>query len=662
MHGIKHIVAVPPGFKPKSAMKFYRQVMFTLRIEAQLFVRFPRLLLASLLVICLPALYASIYLASVWDPAARAGALPVGLVNLDKGVAYHAEVFNAGDQVAANLRRKQTFGFVDFADEAKARAQVRAGTLAFALIIPADFSSNAIPGHEAGGGKLVVYTSEGNNYESALIAKDFARELGHDVNETLNQRRWQLVLLKTAGSQRNVDQLRSGVEQLRHGAHELRGGVNQLAVGTQQSAGAAQRLAQGVDQVTAGMRQLGSGVRTLDAKHPRNSDLDRLRAGAEQLAAGQTELGNGLTALQNGSQQVRNGVAAFKEEAHGSLLVPSRVSDGVDTLFDGIVQLDDGLKTATDAQGKLEDGAAKLSGGVVALTTGVHAMNAGLRTMASKLPDDALLDELDNGASALANGALSLANGTGKVRTGAERLEAGLGLLASSLPVTVDGPEGSAEGLANSVKPVLEVDARVPNSGSAFAPNVIPAALWLGAGVAAFLIHLRVLPNHAQLFFPTAQLTGKIAIPMLVVLLQAALVYLMAVHGLHIQIAEPARFALALALSSVTFLSIVFALTRTLGDAGKAIAMILLALQLSSSGGIMPVELSGDLFSKISPWLPLTWVVRAMKATMFGAYGGDWLQPMKVVALTGLLALCCACWLGRWRYLQPALVRPTVDF
>ena len=105
-----------------------------------------------------------------------------------------------------------------------------------------------------------------------------------------------------------------------------------------------------------------------------------------------------------------------------------------------------------------------------------------------------------------------------------------------------------------------------------------------------------------------------------------------------------------------------YALTRMLGDAGKAIAMIFLAVQLSSSGGVLPVELSGDLFSSLSPWLPLTWVVRCMKATMFGAYEGAWLHPLLVVGLSGVTALCSACWLGHWRYMQPAHVRPVIDF
>jgi len=173
---------------------------------------------------------------------------------------------------------------------------------------------------------------------------------------------------------------------------------------------------------------------------------------------------------------------------------------------------------------------------------------------------------------------------------------------------------------------------------------------------------LRVLPKHAQHFSRPAQLLGKLLIPLGLVLSQAGLVYLTMVSGLHIHIASPLHCSVTLALASATFLCIVFALTRALGDAGKALSMILLALQLSSSGGIMPVELSGGLFSEISPWLPLTWVVRDLKTSMFNAYSGDWTHPLLIVAGTGILALCSACWVGRWRFAQPAQVRPAIDF
>jgi putative membrane protein len=639
-----------------------RQVLFLLRMELQFFLRFPKLIAATVLVATIPAFYAFIYLSSVWDPAARIHTLPVGLVNMDEGVEYRGQVFNAGWEVANTLHKRQTFGFQDFDNEAAAREAVRSGALAFALVIPRDFSSNAIPGHEAGAGKLTVVTSEGNNFESALLARNFSRELGHDVNESLNERRWKLVLLNAAGSQRSVERLHDGVQQLRSGAHELSRGMAPLVAGARQAASGSQRLNSGVDQLSSGVRQLGAGLKTLDAKHPHNSDLERLKTGAEQLAAGHAELGKGMNELQAGSQTIRSRVVDFRDQARASLLVPAKVADNLDLLLDGVVQLDVGLHGATEAQGKLEDGAEKLSTGVAALTSGVRAMNQGVRSMVQRLPEDSQLDELDRGTDSLASGTASLSEGTQSAKQGAERLAAGLDLLAGSLPASLDKPDGSAQGLANSVSPVVEVQAAVPNSGSAFAPNIIPAALWLGAGVAAFLIHVRVLPKHALPFSSPVKVASKMVIPTLIVLLQAALVYATVVWGLHIHIAQPALFALTLGLSSFTFLSIVVALTRVMGDAGKAVAMIFLAIQLSSSGGILPVELSGTLFSSISPWLPLTWVVRAMKVSMFEAYGGQWQHPMVVIALTCLAALTSACWLGRWRYVNPSAVRPAVDF
>jgi putative membrane protein len=638
------------------------QILFVLRLEWQFFARYPKLFAATLLVVFIPALYTFIYLASVWDPAARINTLPVGLVNLDQGVEYRGQVFNAGWEVATTLRRRQTFGFQDFDNAQAARAGVRSGALAFALIIPPDFSSNAIPGHEAGAGKLTVVTSEGNNFESALLARNFARELGHDVNESLNERRWKLVLLNAAGSQRSVERLRDGVDQLRSGAHDLSKGMQPLVSGARQAASGAQHLNSAVDQLSTGVKQLGAGLKALDAKHPRNSDLDRLKTGAEQLAAGHVELVKGMGELQAGSQHLRTSVSGFREQARDSILTPAKVNDNLDLLLDGVSQLDTGLHSATEAHSALSEGADKLSAGVGALTTGVRAMNLGLRSMVQKLPEDSQLDELDHGTDTLVGATTALADGSQSARLGAERLSAGLELLASSLPQNVDRPDGSAQGLANSVSPAVEVEAPVPNSGSGFAPNIIPAALWLGAGVAAFLIHVRVLPKHAQNFSAPAKLLAKLAIPLLIVLLQAAMVYATVAWGLHIGVAQPALFTLTLALSSITFLSIVIALTRVMGDAGKAVSMIFLAVQLSSSGGILPVELSGTLFSAISPWLPLTWVVRAMKISLFDAYGGAWQHPMTVIALTCAAALLSACWLGRWRYVNPAAIRPAVDF
>ena len=643
-------------------MNLYRQILFIARIEARFFVLYPRLLVAALAVALIPAVYAIIYLSSVWDPAANTGALPVAVVNLDTAVTYREHVFNIGNEVVSRLKSTGTFGYQDFDDEALARKGVRQGKLAFALIIPSDFSSNALPGAQAGAGKLVIYTSEGNNYETAGLARRFAGDLGHAVNESLNERRWALVLNSAAGSERSVSRLRAGAEQLRKGATELSDGASQNAHGAKSVSGGARKVNDGVEQLTDGVKQLGAGLRTMDARRPSPVELNRLKNGADALAAGHSELTPGIAELQAGAHRLQTGFTGFRDEARDSLFVPSSVADGLGQLSEGMTQLTSGLQQASDAQQKLSDGAKQLNTGVTSLTSGVRALTNGIRTAVTKLPEDSQLDTLSRGTEDLARGSGTLAEGSQKLKAGAMRLQAGIDLLANSLPSEIQPLGGSAQGLANSVQPVVEVHAAVQNNGSGFASNVVPGALWLGAGIAAFLIHVRVLPRKAQKFSRPAQMIGKLLIPGAVVLLQAGLILLTLIFILKIHILNLWPLALTLAVAALTFLVMVYALTRAFGDAGKALAMVFLAVQLSSSGGILPVELSGSWFANISPWLPLTWVVQSIKASMFGAYDGVWLRPLGWLALAGLVVATLACYAGRWRYVRTAEVRPAISF
>lgn len=647
--------------KQGSLRTLLRQCHLLLRLEAPYFVGSAKTGLAVLAVAFIPALYVVIYLSSVWDPGANSGALQVGLVNLDQGIVYREQNVNMGQELVAQLERTARFGYhrIDAADDA--RQQVRHGTLAFALIIPADFSSNAVPGAQPGAGKLVVYASEGNSFEGARIAQLFAAELGHKVNESLNEQRWSLVLLNATGSKNSVERLRQAATQLHTAADELSSGTSRAAIGAKSLGSSAARLSDGVAQLGSGMHQVGAGLRTLDAKRPRNSELTALTAGAEALLAGHEEMQKTLRNLQDGSHALNTGVMAFKQEADNSLLVRPEVRDSVTQLALGLYQLDSGLRSAGEGQQKLGEGATQLSAGLGTLTNGVRSMNGALRSMVGKLPEDSQIDNLSDGASDLAGATATLAQANDKISSASRALLDGTSLLVNALPAPLDAPQGSAKGLANSVQPKLEIEASVQNSGSGFAANIIPAALWLGAGIAAFLVNLRLLPTAARQFSPVARVLGKLTLPAVVVLLQAALVLITVVYVLHIKVVQPAALAYTVVGAGLTFLLIVCALTRLLGDAGKALAMLFLAVQLSSSGGVLPVELSGTFFASMSPWLPITWVVHGLKASMFGAFDGVWQTSWHQVLLAGLGAALAATFLGRWRYVPRRALRPALD-
>ena len=631
------------------------------QLEFGVYWRHRKLMWAALVVVLIPSIYLLIYLSSVWDPSARATALPVGLVNLDTGFTYQEKTLNIGNDLIIGLQAKKQLGYQSFSTEAQARQQVRQGKLAFALIIPPDFSANAVPGLQAGQGRLVVYTSAGNNYESSVLASQFAKALGEEVNQTLNEQRWSLVLTASAGSQERVDRLRDGMTQLRTGALELAKGASKAETSSLSVRQGSGRLQDGVQRLADGTAQLGAGIRAMEAGLPPVDDVRSLRIGAEALAAGHQELDKGLQEIRLGSQRMAQSVGAFKAETENSLFVPASVSDGLDRVRLGAEQLDLGLVQAQEGQQKLSQGADTLSTKVRTLTFGVRELRANLRSMTSKLPEDNQLEQLRQGAGDLNRGNTQLHEGLQRLREGSHYLSAGIDLMTQELPSSVGSIEGSAEGLAHSVTPILEVDAQVANHGSGFAPNIIPVALWLGAGIAAFLVHLRLLPRFAQGFSPWARFAGKVAVPATVSLLQAAGVLFTLQVVLGIAIEHPLLLAGMLALASLTFVCIVYALTRAFGDAGKAMAMLFLALQVSASGGFLPVELSGSLYAQLSPWLPMTWVVMGVKACMFHAFEGNWWTPMLITLCWGLASACVACYVGRWRFVPVRRMRPMLD-
>ena len=90
---------------------FAGQIRRVVGTEWALLRRHSRLRLAAVGVLMLPALYALIYLASVWDPNAYTQALPVALVSEDAGMIYRGINVNVGRDELAALEAKREFGY-----------------------------------------------------------------------------------------------------------------------------------------------------------------------------------------------------------------------------------------------------------------------------------------------------------------------------------------------------------------------------------------------------------------------------------------------------------------------------------------------------------------------------------------------------------------------
>ena len=642
-------------------MKFLSDVWLIFKLELTLFKRYPKLLVSAIGVVIIPSLYALIYLSSVRDPTAHTGDLKAALVNLDQGLVYRGQEVNIGKDIAKSIHEKHIFNFLDYTAEEEAKLAVRQGKLTFALIIPKDFSANAVPGQEAAGGRLVMYASEGNNYNAANLAKRFAIELGHQVNINLNEKRWSLVLTAATGSIDKLSQLRSGAYALNEGVKKLSAGAGKAEAGSKTLAKGAEGLNGGVFQLTDGVKQLGTGLRSMDAQRPQPQDLAALKAGSAELVAGHAALGQGLQELHVGAGKLTEGGTKLRDETKDIPIVGGRVAEGAQQLTNGAKQLADGLQGAIGGQAQLAEGTQKLNAGVGKLVDGMAALGGGIHQAATKLPPDAKLDELANGGRTLAGGAQELNKGLAQLQTGVKELASGMNLLLSSLPVNVEAPDGSPRGLADSVEPKLEMVAPVPNNGAGFAPNFLATSLWLGAVMTAFIFHLRRLPLAAASASSPAKLIGKLGILGSMVASQALVILLMSLFLLDLPVAKLQPFVLTLVASSLTFLCIIMALTRAFGDTGKAAALLLMVLQLSSAGGVLPVELSGGIYQAVSPYLPFTWVIKALRACMFGAFDGDWFSAWLIIAMIGAVAFLSAMFIGRWKLVTQEEHRPAMD-
>ena len=153
---------------------FFGQLGRAAVCDAALLRRYPKLFWSALGAVLIPTVYVLIVLSSLWDPNARTAQLPVALVNQDNGLRVRTRDLNLGTEVVQTLRAQGLFGYRELGDADEARRGVREGRLAFAVVLPPDFSRQALLGAEPGAGRLTLYLSEGNNFAGSGIARRFA--------------------------------------------------------------------------------------------------------------------------------------------------------------------------------------------------------------------------------------------------------------------------------------------------------------------------------------------------------------------------------------------------------------------------------------------------------------------------------------------------------
>ncbi|MFC9635994.1 YhgE/Pip family protein [Streptomyces mirabilis] len=655
--------------------------------------KLPRAALAALLL--LPLLYGALYLWSFWDPYGRLDRIPVALVNDDKGASVAGKKLSAGEDITKGLRDSDTFEWHEVS-AAEARRGVEDGTYYLSLTMPSDFSRRiaSSSGQAPETGALQVRTNDANNYIVGQISRTVFGEVRTAASTKASRSFLDKIFISfsdihgaTEKAAKGADKLSGGITRARKGSEDLADGLKDAKEGSGKLSGGLRKLDRGAGDLADGSRQVADGTRALadkvngvadkvgpflkdneksigdtarlvaDSAAGIRHNLDTLVKTAPAAAKGAHTASDALNAVYRTrcetlplpdaacpdlkkARQAAADVAAVADDVNTLIGDQNGDLDRLDknlgtlqkqaqALADRSPHLSEDLTDAVFKVNKLNEGAEKVAAGAKKLRTGLGTAKTGAADL------DTGVGELKTGASTLDEGMYKLVGGSGQLAGG---LHDGAGQIPD---YDRQDRDGRTQVMADPVKLASKDLHKAPNYGTGFAPYFIPLSLWVGAMVAYMLIqplNRRALAVGASAW--RIALAGWLPVAALGVLQTMALMSVL--HwAIGLEMVRAAGTVGFLCLVTACFAALVQWLNARFGAAGRILVLALLMLQLTSAGGTYPVQTSPGFFNAIHPFLPMSYVVEALRRLITGGgLGPVWQACAVLTAFTaGALAL-----------------------
>lgn len=421
---------------------------------------------------------------------------------------------------------------------------------------------------------------------------------------------------------------------------EISASVSQNSTDSIQSAQSIIALVQGLQGGLKNLQNQSSNLSTL--KDKANQVLPLASTSLTRLSSGLTEMQGAVTSkLVPASQSIASGVNAYTAGVDKVSQGASQLSEKNSTLTGSLDQLVSGSTTLTQKSssltagvGQLVEKTPELVSGIEKLSTGSNQLNqksqelmAGvdkLQSGSGQLADKSsqLLSgasQLENGANKLADGSGKLAEGGTKLTSGLEDLQTGVASLGQGLGNASDQLKSAstesqnAEILSNPLNLSKTDNDQVPVNGIAMAPYMISVALFVAA-LSTNMIFAK-LPSGRHPETRWAWFKSRFEINGVIAVLAAFLVY-GGVHLIGLTANHEMRTLFLIIIASLTFMSMVTALTTWNSRVGAFFSLILLLLQLASSAGTYPLALTNNFFRAINPWLPMSYSVSGLRQTI----------------------------------------------
>lgn len=389
-------------------------------------------------------------------------------------------------------------------------------------------------------------------------------------------------------------------------------------------------LADKVGAQAAKVEKIAADVEALKQKLPDNALKPRLEARLNDIITSLTNVSSKQRELESrlrkaaadlasglaDAQQARADVIALIEEAKQTL---SQVKGDYDETLKG---------QAEELRSSVENIASAASG----ISDNVDATVNSLKSASGSLAAD-----LGRVQKVLANTSSTLNGSADELQQMKVELDEALqnGDLQKIRDLIGEDPAALSKALAAPVGLDRHAVYHIKNYGSAMAPFYTILSLWVGGIVLAAMlkvgvddrVKMQLAPVHLHELY-----LGRFMLFAMLSFLQSTLVCAGDILFFEIQCESPLLFMATGWLAGFVFCNIIYTLTVSFGDIGKALAVVLLVMQVAGSGGTFPIEMTADFFQMVYPFLPFTHGINAMHAAMAGSYGMEYWIEMGALA------------------------------
>ncbi len=454
----------------------------------------------------------------------------------------------------------------------------------------------------------------------------------------------------------------------RDGAAELDTGLAQLEEGSA-------ALKDGAGQVAAGTSELNATV--LPPLEQLQEDLPALQEEAEQIsgdAVAVSEAVAELTGQLDGDVEAIRAEMADLEERYPELAddpawqqitevvdrvdgrtgdideraqaiadtaarIDARIRDNdfaakLDAAHDSLVALDDGAQQVAAGAADLHSGVGQAHAGSTQLLIGLQELAPGSAELADGL------DQLSEGLGQLRDGSADLSEGLGQLQDGAHQLAEGLADGVDRLPVyTQQEQDTAASVLASPTDVEMTVDNPATYYGRGVAPMFFAIALWV-FGISVFMVVRPISPRVLSGRANAVRLALTAWIPIGTIAVLGALLMVLTVwFTLGLDPVRPAALLGLTTLGALCFSAVAHLLRTALGSVASALTLVLLILQLPSSGGTYPSALLPEFFSAIAPVLPMTYLIDGFRIVISGGPADRLVRDVLVLAVITLVTM-----------------------